>query len=108
MADTFRTDSWLQATGPVQDGYATAWDNHGNSSSGFTLTCAGKKQVTLNLLQWYNLGENLGAARIGDLLSFDGEVHIPSRLESPLQHLCRKIEAEAHHAPHPVTTRHRV
>jgi hypothetical protein len=107
MSDTIRTDAWANAMSLVSSGVATAWDNHGNSTSGYTLTCAGKKPITLGFFEHDGLSSDLGILRIANLLNFDGEVHVPSSHSSPLQHLCRKIEAETHHAPSPVTG-HRV
>jgi hypothetical protein len=99
MTDVLKATRWGSAMLPVSVGLASVSDNHGNSNIGFELTCAGKKPVRLGIMQWEALGESLGALRVANALSFDGELKMLPWQESPLQRRCRDLEAQAHQAP---------
>lgn len=107
MVDTIKLDSWIGATSPVSDGYATAWDNHGNKWSGRTLVCIGKEPVRLGLIDWANLTDTISGLRLNSdvQLNFGNEMPMYPWQESPLQEMCRGLNPPAYRSPAPSGSR---
>jgi hypothetical protein len=72
-------------------------DNHGNITQGRLLTCAGNAPVTLPTQDWADMHEAV-VSETATALNMSGEIDLGSK-ESPLQSICRKLDARAHHAP---------
>jgi hypothetical protein len=81
-------------------GFAKLIDNHGNSYKSDHLTCAGKPAVTLSFEGDTNL---YMAIKHQDEFNFrsDGSIPMVFGMESPLQGMCRRIDAQAHQVPKP-------
>ena len=85
------------ATGASMTGMATLTDNHGNSTSGHSLTCSGKPAIKMTDDQWRKLYQEIAPYALLAKPLF-GPIVIFGH-ESPLQTMCRKRDADAHHAP---------
>lgn len=90
MADYLQIFAPLASNLPVAFGFGEAMDNHNNVVSGRTLTCASKAPVTISLMDWAWLTNEIGTSE--GLSHLDG--HIPLEEQSPLQQLCRKAAAK--------------
>jgi hypothetical protein len=86
-------------TGSMFD-WVTLYDNHGNSTRGYQLTCAGKPSTKMNIEQWVALHDAIEpSAR--QAWNFNGTIPMLGNMESPLQTMCRKLDAQAHHTSAP-------
>jgi hypothetical protein len=77
-------------------GWATLRDNHGNSTSGHSIACVGKPPITMNDADWRKLHQDIAPFALLAKPLFSAIV-FPDQ-ESPLQTMCRKLEAEKYHA----------
>jgi hypothetical protein len=87
MSDILKIDGYLGRASAVLFGLTTATDNHGNSTSGFSLRCAQRPEMKLSFGDWGYLLDNLASTE--QLIRFDGVSHTDANRESPLQTLCR-------------------
>lgn len=95
MGDILKSSLRLATLGNAASaaGIATITDNHGNSTSGFKLSCAGKSQITLSQAEWDDLHRAI-APHSFLAFSLDGKIPMRGGLESPLAAMCRHQPAE--------------
>jgi hypothetical protein len=112
MTDTIRHDSLrptvalplLPGTGNffAGQGIGSISDNHGNSATSVWLTCHGeKKPITLSQSEWRELYWQLIGPHAKASEQYprpEGDIPILFNMESPLQTMCRRKEADAHQA----------
>jgi len=105
MADVLRAPVIMGGTGNggSMAGWITLYDNHGNSTRGMTLTCAGHPPITMDNKTWMAMHGAIDPHAFR-ALNFDGTIPMLYGIESPLQTVCRKLEAEAHHKRRPAVT----
>jgi len=87
-----------------QLGFVTMTDNHGNGTRGLSLTCAGKSSTKMTSVEAADLHYAI-VPHAALAFNFNGEIPLGD-LESPLQSLCRKLDAKAHHTSGSKPTAH--
>ena len=99
MGDILKSTSHETAAPEYADGGSAALrDNHGNSWLGYDLTCSGKNPILLSFDQKTKLYEDVVFQDWFNLHT-DGTIPVNFGMESPLQSMCRNLEAQAHRAP---------
>jgi hypothetical protein len=81
-------------------GVVTLYDNHGNSTRGYNLTCSGHAPIKMPLDDWIDLHHAINPHAVR-ALNLNGTIPVLGGMESPLQTMCRKLDAQAHHSPVP-------
>ncbi|MGH6871240.1 MAG: hypothetical protein ACREHE_07025 [Rhizomicrobium sp.] len=108
MGDILKSQNGMiggQGNGASEWGLVTLRDNHGNSTIGNDLTCKGRATIQMTPTQSNDLHDAIApsAERAWNL---HGEIPLGD-LESPLQTLCRQIDAENRYQAQQHRTRHR-
>jgi hypothetical protein len=99
MNDTLRAPVVFGFTANLSSmlGIVTMSDNHGNQTRGRTLSCAGRAPVYMSFQDWADLHHSF-VPQTALALNMNGEIPLGD-MESPLQTMCRKLEAEKHLSP---------
>ncbi len=101
MGDVLKADVVLGMSANVSSelGLVTMTDNHGNATRGHTLTCSGSGPRQMTDVEWADMHAAIVPSS-AVAINATGEIPMLGGLESPLQTLCRKLEAHSKPSKH--------